>query len=72
MISLETDRLIIRFLDALSSGDLAKGPAQSTLRDDDGNRHNPIREFFIMAIHHQNYRRGQLRMVAKLNQRQRA
>ena len=30
------------------------------------NRHNPIREFFIMVIQHQNYHWGQLRTVARL------
>jgi hypothetical protein len=58
----------LAYLDALPAGDLAKVPVQSILPDDDGNRHNPIREFFIMAIQHQNYHWGQLQTIAKLLQ----
>ena len=56
----------LHYLDTLSDADLAKVATRSTLPDDDGNRHNPIREFFIMAIQHQNYHWGQLQTIAKL------
>jgi uncharacterized damage-inducible protein DinB len=54
------------YVDALSEADLAKEPVRSILPHDDANRHNPIREFFVMAIQHQNYHWGQLQTIAKL------
>jgi hypothetical protein len=54
------------YLDMLTDGDLAKIPVQTTIPDGSANRNNPIREFFIMAIQHQNYHWGQLQTIAKL------
>jgi hypothetical protein len=45
---------------------LRQRPEKSTLRDGDGNRDNPIREFFIMAIQHQNCHWGELRAICKI------
>jgi hypothetical protein len=59
----------IRYLEDLSEDGLKRPPVRSILRDDEDNRHNPIRAFFIMAIQHQNVHWGQLQMIAKLSQK---
>ena len=55
-----------RYLDSLAPEVLRQRPDESTLPDGDGNRNNPVREFFIMAIQHQNCHWGELRAVCKL------
>ena len=56
----------LRYLDSLSTDDLRRRPANSILPEQDGNRNNPVREFFIMAIQHQNCHWGELRAICKI------
>ena len=56
----------LEFLDGLTGEDLRKRPVRSTLRQGDGNRDNPLREFFLMAIQHQNLHWGGLRVICRL------
>ena len=55
-----------RYLDGLAPEALRGRPEKSILPDDDGNRDNPVREFFIMAIQHQNCHWGELRAICKI------
>lgn len=55
-----------RYLDCLTPEVLRHRPEESTLPEEDGNRGNPVREFFIMAIQHQNCHWGELRAICKL------
>jgi uncharacterized damage-inducible protein DinB len=54
------------YLDRITDADLKQVPARSLLRDDDPNRQNPIREWFVMTIKHQNQHWGQLEIIARL------
>jgi uncharacterized damage-inducible protein DinB len=54
------------YLDRLSDADLKKVPEKSVIRDGEPNRDNPIREFFVMTIQHQNCHWGQLQIIQKL------
>jgi uncharacterized damage-inducible protein DinB len=54
------------YLDRLTDADLKKVPETSALPVDDPNRGNPIREWFIMTIEHQNQHWGQLEIIAKM------
>ena len=54
------------YLEALTADDLRRRPEKSVLPESDGNRNNPIREFFIMAIQHQNCHWGELRAICKI------
>ncbi len=56
----------VTYLRGLTPEALRSRPAASTLPDNDGNRDNPVREFFIMAIQHQNCHWGELRAVCKI------
>ena len=56
----------LAYLEGLTPEALRSRPAVSTLPDDDGNRDNPVREFFIMAIQHQNCHWGELRAICKI------
>ena len=54
------------YLDAISDADLKEEPKTSVLGENDPNRRNPVREFFVMTIQHQNHHWGQLSIVQKL------
>ena len=54
------------YLDRVTDADLKGVPQNTLLTDDDPNRHNPIREWFVMPIQHQNGHWGQLQIIAKL------
>lgn len=54
------------YLARITDADLKEEPGKTLLPDDDPNRHNPIREWFIMTIEHQNQHWGQLEIIAKL------
>jgi hypothetical protein len=54
------------YLARITDADLKEVPEKSLLPDDDPNRGNPIREWFIMTIEHQNQHWGQLEIIAKL------
>ena len=56
----------VRYLDGMPTDDLRRRPAESILPEGGGNRDNPIREFFIMAIQHQNCHWGELRAICKI------
>jgi hypothetical protein len=56
----------LTYLRKLTPEELRQRPEKSTLRDGDGNRDNPVREFFIMAIQHQNCHWGELRAICKI------
>ena len=56
----------LTYLQGLAPEALRSRPAASTLPEKDGNRDNPIREFFIMAIQHQNCHWGELRAICKI------
>jgi hypothetical protein len=56
----------LAYLSELTPEALRSRPAASILADGDGNRDNPIREFFIMAIQHQNCHWGELRSICKI------
>ena len=56
----------LTYLRNLTPEDLRQRPRKSTLQDGDGNRDNPVREFFIMAIQHQNCHWGELRAICKI------
>ena len=53
-------------LDELTDDMLKREPKDSAVSEDDPNRHNPIREAFVMAIQHQSYHLGQLRLVERV------
>ena len=56
----------LAYLRSLSPKDLRSRPRESTLPEDDGNRDNPVRELFIMAIKDQNCHWGDLRSICKI------
>ncbi len=56
----------IAYLRKLTPDQLRSRPARSVLREGDPNRDNPIREFFIMAIGHQNSHWGERRAICKI------
>lgn len=56
----------IAYLKKLTPDQLRQRPERSVLREGDPNRDNPIREFFIMAIGHQNSHWGELRAICKI------
>lgn len=56
----------LAYLKGLTPEALRSRPPASTLPENDGNRDNPIREFFLMAIQHQNCHWGELRAICKI------
>ena len=56
-----------RYLADLTPEVLRQRPEKSFLPEGDGNRDNPVREFFIMAIQHQNCHWGELRAICKIH-----
>ncbi len=56
----------LTYLRGLSPEHLRSRAEKSTLSEGDGNRDNPIREFFIMAIQHQNCHWGELRAICRI------
>ncbi len=53
------------YLDRISDEDLKEIPAHSLLTHED-NRYNPVREWFVMTIQHQNLHWGELEIIGKL------
>ena len=56
----------LAYLDSLTAEGLRRRAERSILREGENNRDNPIREFFIMAIQHQNCHWGYLRAICGL------
>ena len=54
------------YLAELSDADLKKVPEKSVIADGEPNRDNPIREYFVMTIQHQNCHWGQLQIIQNL------
>ena len=54
------------YLARITDADLKEVPTDSLLPDGDPNRQNPIREWFVMTIQHQNVHMGQLEIIAQL------
>jgi hypothetical protein len=54
------------YLDRIADADLKRVPAKTLLPDGDPNRDNPVREWFVMTILHQNLHHGELHIIAKL------
>jgi hypothetical protein len=56
----------LAYLDGLDPELLRQRPGKSVLPEGSGNRDNPLREFFLMVIQHQNCHWGELRAICKL------
>ncbi|GEM_PF-1302150 len=55
-----------RYLDGITDKDLKRVPEKSILPDHDSNRQNPIREWFVMTIKHQNMGWGEIHMIRRI------
>ncbi|MEE8397745.1 MAG: DinB family protein [Desulfobacterales bacterium] len=54
------------YLDSIDDGDLKGVPRKTLLPDNDPNRDNPIREWFVMTIKHQNMAWGEIHMIRRI------
>jgi len=54
------------YLDRISDADLKTVPEKTLHPDNHPNRHNPIREWFVMTIQHQNCMMGWLEIIKRL------
>jgi hypothetical protein len=54
------------YLDSITDEELKSVPGKTVLSDDDPNRHNPIREWFVMTIKHQNMAWGEIHMIRRI------
>jgi hypothetical protein len=55
-----------RYLDGIADEDLKQVPVTTLLPENDPNRQNPIREWFVMTIKHQNMAWGEIHMIRRL------
>lgn len=53
-------------LDSLTDEDMKLIPQKTLLPNDDPNRNNPIREWFVMTIKHQNMAWGEIHMIRRI------
>jgi len=54
------------YLNSIMDEDLKKVPRKTLLPDNDPNRQNPIREWFVMTISHQNMAWGEIHMIRRI------
>jgi hypothetical protein len=54
------------YLDSTTDEDLKNIPQKTLLPDNDPNRNNPIREWFVMTIKHQNMAWGEIHMIRRI------
>ena len=54
------------YLDRITDEDLKEIPKKTLLSDNDPNRQNPIREWFVMTIKHQNMAWGEIHMIRRI------
>ena len=54
------------YLDSITDEDLKEVPTKTQLPDNDPNRYNPIREWFVMTIKHQNMAWGEIHMIRRI------
>ena len=50
----------------ITDEDLKEVPKNTLLPDNDPNRENPIREWFVMTIKHQNMAWGEIHMIRRI------
>ena len=62
----EVRKKTYEYLDSISDEDLKEVPKKSLLPDNDINRLNPIREWFVMTIKHQNTGWGEIHMIRRI------
>ena len=62
----EVRQKTIVYLDSISDENLKEVPKKTLLHDNDPNRHNPIREWFVMTIKHQNMGWGEIHMIRRI------
>jgi len=54
------------YLNSITDEVLQEVPKRTLLPDNDPNRHNPIREWFVMTIQHQNMAWGEIHMIRRI------
>ena len=62
----EVRRQTHEYLDSITDKDLKEVPKKTLLPDNDPNRQNPIREWFVMTIKHQNMAWGEIHMIRRI------